>query len=223
MSQAEPKHSAEEAVRTAEEQARRAEAEAERFASEVRDRAESRVRDAGRLAHDEANARVSGAFDAAAGQAERAASAAEDAASNYQSGAAPARALKSVSDLLEDTARGLRDSDLDDVVGNLGRAARRNPVTFLAGAAAVGFVAARLARASDSHAGDHEPPRWPARGSQGEGAGTGGTSAVETPATSASATSSGANPVPGAAGTSQVQARPSAGDGASAQTEETQR
>jgi len=145
MSQAEPKHSAEEAVRTAEEQARRAEAEAERFASKVSDRAQSSVRDAGRLAHDEANARVSGAFDAAAGEAERAASAAEDAASNYQSGAVPARALKSVSDLLEDTARGLRHSDLDDVVGNLGRAARRNPVTFLAGAAAVGFVLSVIA------------------------------------------------------------------------------
>jgi hypothetical protein len=147
--QADPQGTAEAAVRRAEEEARKAEEEAERALRGVRDHAEGAVRDTARIAREESNARVSGAFDDAAREAERAAAAAEDAAGEYDPGAMPARALESVSMLLEDTARGLRESDLDSVAHTLRDVARKNPVTFLAGAAALGFAAGRLARASD--------------------------------------------------------------------------
>jgi hypothetical protein len=141
------KHEARQTARTATEEARRAESEAESLAQRARETAGRRLNEAGQYVHDEANARVSEAADGAAQEAERAARAASDAAADYPSGRMEARALEGVSRLLEDTAGNLRSADLDTVSRELTRFARRNPVTFMAGAAAIGFAAARLLRA----------------------------------------------------------------------------
>ncbi|RDC69919.1 hypothetical protein DLJ49_17390 [Rhodovulum sp. 12E13] len=144
----EPAEAADRARREASEEARRAGEEVRAAARGVRDHAGDAVRDAGRMARDEANARVGRAADSAAAEAERAAAAAEDAAGDYPDGAMPGRALESVSAFLEDTADSLRRADLESVADDVSHFARRNPLTFLAGAAAVGFAAARLARAA---------------------------------------------------------------------------
>lgn len=208
-----PQDSAEDAVRRAEEEAHRAEAEMRRALQSVRDHARDAARDTGRIARTEANARVSGAFDAAAGEAERAARAAEDAAGEYDAHAIPARALESVSELLEDTARGLRDTDPDQVLEEVRGAARRHPAIFLAGAAALGFAAARLARAS--HGG--EEAERPARTDDGVGRDDTGTSAAEAPTTDPDAGSDRARAAPGARGTSAAEAADPPGPATQAQ------
>lgn len=143
-----PAQAADRARREASEEARRAGEEMRSAARGVRDHASDAVRDAGRMARDEANARVGRATDSAAAEAERAATAAEDAAGDYPEGAMPGQALEGVSAFLEDTARSLRGADLESVADDVTRFARRHPLTFLAGAAAIGFAAARLARAA---------------------------------------------------------------------------
>ncbi len=142
------RHAATDTARTARDEAKRAGDEMRSAARDVRDHAADAIRDTGRIVHDEANARVNRAAGSAASEAERAARAADDAASDYPDHAIPAHALESVSAFLEDTARGLRETDLDTVSEDVTRFARSNPLTFLAGAAALGFAAARLARAT---------------------------------------------------------------------------
>ena len=210
---AQPQESAEEAVRRAEEEAQRAEAEARRAFDGLRRHARDAARDSGRIARDEANARVSGAFDSAAGEAERAARAAEEAAGEYDPHAMPARALESVSVLLEDTARGLRDTDLERVVDELRNTARRHPVTFLAGAAALGFAAARLARASDGDDGAGRQDRHAGGGDRGFA----GTSTAEAPATDPAAGSAQAPAAPATPGTSAAEAADPPGQATQAQ------
>jgi hypothetical protein len=210
---AHPQDSAEEAVRRAEEEAQRAEAEARRAFDGLRRHARDAARDSGRIARDEANARVSGAFDSAAGEAERAARAAEDAAGEYDPHAMPARALESVSVLLEDTARGLRDTDLERVVDELRGTARRHPVTFLAGAAALGFAAARLARATD---GDDGPGRS-TRHAGDDARGYAGASPAAAPTPQAAAGSARAPDAPATPGTSAGEATDPPGEAAQAQ------
>ena len=178
-----PRHEAENTAQSARDEAKRAGEEMRSAARDVRDHAADAVRDTGRLAHDEANARVNRAAGSAASEAERAAQAAEDAASDYPDDAMPARALEGVSAFLEDTARGLRETDLDTVSEDVTRFARRNPLTFLAGAAALGFAAARLARATprDGYADD---AYWDDDGYAGpDGGDWPGTSAAEAPST----------------------------------------
>ncbi|MEE4119747.1 MAG: hypothetical protein V2I65_12085 [Paracoccaceae bacterium] len=143
-----PAQAADRARREAGEEARRAGDEMRAAARGVRDHAGDAVRDAGRIARDEANARVGRAADGAAAEAERAATAAEDAAGDYPDRAMPGRTLEGVSAFLEDTAHSLRRADLESVADDVTRFARRHPLTFLAGAAAIGFAAARLARAA---------------------------------------------------------------------------
>lgn len=154
MTPSDPRTEADEAARTAEQEAKRAGEEVRAAARDVREHAADAVRDAGRIAREEANARADRATDAAAAEARRAARAADDAAGDYPDDVFPARALEGVSAFLEDTADSLRSADLESVAQDVTRFAHRNPLTFLAGAAAVGFAAARLARAApprDSH------------------------------------------------------------------------
>ena len=147
MTDPDPKHEARQTARKVAEEARRAEREAENLAERARADAGHRLDETRQYVHDEANARVSEAGDSAAREAERAARAASDAAADYPSDRLEVRALEGISRLLEDTASSLRSTDLDTVSRELTRIARRNPVTFMAGAAAVGFAAARLLRA----------------------------------------------------------------------------
>ena len=121
------------------------------------------VSDATDMARDEADRRVQAASGRAADEVAQHADAAEEAAAHYPEDSLPNEALSRVSGFLEDTARGLRDTDLEQVTGEVRRFARRNPVAFVAGAAAVGFAAARLLRASERD--DEEWARMPGNGS----------------------------------------------------------
>ncbi|ROU03742.1 hypothetical protein [Histidinibacterium lentulum] len=113
------------------------------------DAAKERVRDA-------ADERLRATTATGAEQVERTARAFEDAAGEYREGSMPSEALHRVSGFLEDTARDLRNADLETVTGEVSRFARRNPALFVAGAAAVGFAAARLLRAGDADMRDED-------------------------------------------------------------------
>ena len=153
MSEPDPRHDAESAILAAEAEAERAEARLEKTARALRDHAADAARDTGRLLHDEANARVSGAFDGAAEGVERAAASLGEAAAGHEA----ARPLADVSAFLESTARDLRDADLDTVTRSVGAFARDRPLTFMAGAAALGFALGRLAIAGGGRHDDDAP------------------------------------------------------------------
>jgi hypothetical protein len=212
MREKDPRHDAEAAILEAEAEAERAEARLEEAARALRDHAARAARDTGRILHDEANDRVSGAFDSAAEGVERAAASLDEIAGEHEA----ARPLSDMSAFLESTARGLRGSDLDTVTRGVGAFARDRPLTFMAGAAALGFALGRLAvaggerRHEDDEAEDRdaydrdrfdpdadprgraEHARWP--------------NAAQTPP----ATTPGASPAPapGAPGAAETEAQP---------------
>lgn len=144
------RNSVEDVVAAAEEEARRAEAEAERIARGVGDDTVRTLRDGARAAREDVNARVDSAFDAAAAEAARASAASAQAADDRGADDIAGHAFESVSAFLEDTADGLRRRDLGAVAEDVRRVAHRNPLTFAAGAAVVGFAAARFLQASAS-------------------------------------------------------------------------
>jgi hypothetical protein len=115
----------------------------------AKDKASGAVHKAAHQVHDAADARLGGATDAIADQGERSAKAVRDAAEDYDAGSLQHEAMERVSGFLEDTARSLRSTDLDSVTHEISGFARRHPVAFLAGAAALGFAASRLLRASE--------------------------------------------------------------------------
>ncbi|RBI86358.1 hypothetical protein DRV85_06315 [Rhodosalinus halophilus] len=137
-----PTREAEAAAQAVTEEARDAVAEAREAAARSLD-------EAGRRAREEANARVSQAADDAAAEAANAARAAEDAAAEFGADSVEAKALRSIAQFLEDTAERLHALDLESMVHGVDRFAQRHPMAFLAGAAALGFAAARLLRAAD--------------------------------------------------------------------------
>lgn len=148
-----PKKEARRTARRAAKEARRAETEVENAAARARDAVEQSLGAAGRYAHDAADAHIAQAADGVAEQAERAAQAARDAGAAgaaHSADRVEASVLDDVSRLLEDTADRLRKTDLDTAARDLAHFGRRNPVTFLAGAATLGFAAARLLRADDT-------------------------------------------------------------------------
>ena len=199
MTDPDPRASAEEAVRAAEAEAERAEAHLAESLGQLRDHAGDALRDSGRIMRDSANARVSDAFDAAADEVDRAA------ASLHEAGArdgpeALRRPLSDVSGFLERTARDLRDTDLDEVARQVGAVARERPVTFMAGAAAIGFALGRIARAATTDAADRhaeeeaDTARWP--------------NAAHTPDPEGDAIPRHAEPAAGAPGAAETQAQP---------------
>ncbi len=154
MPDTDPGQDVEAAILAAEAEAERAEARLEETARALRDHAADAARDTGRLLHDEANARVAGAFDGAADGVERAAASLGEVAAEHEG----ARPLADVSAFLESTARDLRDADLDKVTRSVGAFARDRPLTFMAGAAALGFALGRLAAAGGGRQAEDDGP-----------------------------------------------------------------
>ncbi|WBU55700.1 hypothetical protein [Paracoccus sediminicola] len=64
--------------------------------------------------------------------------------------------IESAADGAETAAGNLRDRDLGDIYGQVTDFARRQPAVFIAGAALLGFAAARFAGASASHSYDQD-------------------------------------------------------------------
>lgn len=119
----------------------------ERTAREARAQAAEDIRAGAEAARDTARDSVSEATRSAAARAEEAARAAEEAAADPEVPGIEAQALESLARLLEDTAQGLRGTDLSTLSREAAHLARRHPALTLAGAAAAGFAVARIARA----------------------------------------------------------------------------
>ncbi len=118
--------------------------EADRTADKLRNKASEAWYDAYETASD----RVSGVADDAARHVSQQARATRTAADEQPAGSAQKQVLSQASAVLESTAAHLRHTDLDAALADMRGFARRRPALFLAGAAALGFFAARVARAS---------------------------------------------------------------------------
>jgi hypothetical protein len=70
------------------------------------------------------------------------------AADDLREGSAQERTFAQIADTLADAAEAIRDKDLGEMMHEATRMARRHPMTFLGGAALLGFTAVRFARAS---------------------------------------------------------------------------
>jgi len=135
--------------------------------SDAQDGVKGKAKEAAYAAKDEVKARAQDAADTvateAAGYADQAKGAAADevkgvvsalrtAADEMRSGSAQERTFSQIADGLADASDAVRDKDLGEMVGAVTDFARRNPMTFLGGAALLGFAATRFAKASgDSH------------------------------------------------------------------------
>jgi gas vesicle protein len=69
------------------------------------------------------------------------------AADDLREGSAQERTFAQIADTLADAADAIRGKDLGEMVSEATQMARRNPMTFLGGAALLGFTAVRFARA----------------------------------------------------------------------------
>lgn len=110
----------------------------------------------------QATAKADAVRDTAADEAQSAADAAWAAAEQFDAGSLQAQAAHRIADQIEGVATQLRATDLNDLVAQTSDFARRNPLLFMGGAAALGFAATRFLKArTPSHAaaaGDHGDP-----------------------------------------------------------------
>jgi hypothetical protein len=108
------------------------------------------------------------ARDMAAEQTERAKGAVADevssvahalrtAADDLREGSAQERTFAQIADTLADAAETIRGKDLGEMVQEATEIARRHPMTFLGGAALLGFTAVRFAKASRDDADRRRP------------------------------------------------------------------
>ncbi len=88
------------------------------------------------------------ARDTAADEVKGVASALRTAAEELRSGSPQERSFSQLADGLADVSETMRDKDLGEIVEDLNGFAKRNPLVFLGGAALLGFVATRFAKAS---------------------------------------------------------------------------
>ena len=112
--------------------------------------------DAAGTLSDSASRAAEKAQSSAADEVANMSSALRTAAGELRSGSPQDRAFSHVADSLADASDALRNKDMGEMLSDLNGFARRNPLTFLGGAALVGFAATRLAKASaerPSHAG----------------------------------------------------------------------
>jgi hypothetical protein len=70
------------------------------------------------------------------------------AADDLREGSAQERTFAQIADTLADTAEAIRGKDLGEMMQEATEMARRHPMTFLGGAALLGFTAMRFAKAS---------------------------------------------------------------------------
>lgn len=75
------------------------------------------------------------------------------AADELRDGSPQERTFGQMADALADVSETVRDKDLGEMATDLSDLARRNPLAFLGGAALLGFVGTRVARASERNRG----------------------------------------------------------------------
>jgi hypothetical protein len=112
------------------------------------DTARSAVGDATDAARGMASDQTERARGAVADEVSSVAHALRTAADDLREGSAQERTFAQIADTLADTAEAIRDKDLGEMVREATDMARRHPMTFLGGAALLGFTAVRFAKAS---------------------------------------------------------------------------
>ena len=133
---------------TAKEQATAAKDKAAAAASSATETAKAQARDLADTVSTEATNYAYQARDTAADEVKGVASALRTAADELPIGSPHERSFSQLADGLADVSETMRDKDLGEVVGDLNGFAKRNPLVFLGGAALLGFVATRFAKAS---------------------------------------------------------------------------
>ena len=133
---------------TAKEQATAAKDKAAAAASSATETAKAQARDLADTVWTEATNYAYQARDTAADEVKGVASALRTAADELRSGSPQERSFSQLADGLADVSETMLDKDLGEVVGDLNGFAKRNPLVFLGGAALLGFVATRFAKAS---------------------------------------------------------------------------
>ncbi len=116
---------------------------------QARETADNAVQSATTAATTQANAAKSSVAD----EVSSVASALRTAAEEMRSGSPQERTFGQIAEGLADASDALREKDLNTMVQDVTRFARKNPLVFLGGAALIGFAATRFAKASgDSNA-----------------------------------------------------------------------
>ena len=132
----------------AKEQATAAKDKAAAAASNAAESAKAQARDVADTVSAEATNYAYQARDTAADEVKGVASALRTAADELRSGSPQERSFSQLADGLADVSDSMRDKDLGEMMGDLNGFAKRNPLVFLGGAALLGFVATRFAKAS---------------------------------------------------------------------------
>ncbi|MGJ8570771.1 MAG: hypothetical protein ACSHXI_08730 [Hoeflea sp.] len=95
-----------------------------------------------RLRGDDAKARVADEMSGVA-------SALQGASSEFEAGTLQAKVFNQIADGISGAANSMRQKDVGEVISDVQGFARSNPAVFLGGAALLGFVASRFAKASE--------------------------------------------------------------------------
>ncbi|MEL7253972.1 MAG: hypothetical protein AAGL23_07335 [Pseudomonadota bacterium] len=103
---------------------------------------------------DIAHAKATDAKDGVADEVSSVSNALRRASEDLREGSPQERAFDAVSGSLADLSDSVRSKDITEMVDDVSDFARRNPVTFLGGAALLGFAAVRMAKATQR---DHTP------------------------------------------------------------------
>lgn len=118
----------------------------------ARDAAESAkamARDAAQTARTQAELQAERAKSGIAGEVNDVARGLRDAAATMRSGSAQEQMIGHLADTLADVSENIKGQNLGEMLDAATEFARRNPVTFLGGAALAGFALTRFAKASD--------------------------------------------------------------------------
>ena len=118
-------------------------------AAEVADRAKAEAAQMGERAKSMAYDKADAYKSQGASEIDRTAARVRAAGEEFGEGSYPAQAADYVASSLSQAADALRNQDIDGMVGEVSRFARRNPAVFLGGAALLGFAAARMMKASE--------------------------------------------------------------------------
>jgi len=133
---------------TVKQQANAAKDKAAAAASSAAETAKTQARDMADTVSTEATNYANQARDTAADEVKGVASALRTAADEMRSGSPQERSFSQLADGLADVSDSMRGKDLGEMVSDLNGFAKRNPMAFLGGAALLGFVATRFAKAS---------------------------------------------------------------------------
>jgi len=112
------------------------------------DRAREAATDAAGAARDMAEDRTRRAKSAVADEVGGVAHALRKAADDLREGSPQERTFAQIADTLADVSETIRGKDVGEMVHEANLMARRHPLTFLGGAALLGFTAVRFAKAS---------------------------------------------------------------------------